>query len=325
MKILIKQRLVWVSILLLTFFNVAFAAEPALEKLTVILDWFPNPDHAPLIIAQQQGFFKELGLDVQLIGPADPTDPPKWVATGKADIGITYEPEFMEQVDHGLPLIRVGTLIDKPLDCIVALEESGIKSLADLKGKRIGSGTGGISGLMVKKMLEKSGLSSKDVDVVNVRYNLMQALLSHKVDAVAGMMRNVEVPQLESAGHQAAAFFPEDHGIPSYSVLIFIAHTDKLNDKRFPKFLSALQKAVAYLDLHPKETWEKFAKQYPEANNAVNREAWFATMPYFAEDPAEFDSEEWAHFADFMLKNQMIKKIQPMSRYAVVLRQQTAA
>lgn len=303
------------------FFAVSMAfAEGGTEKLTVILDWFPNPDHAPLIIAQQQGFFKELGLEVQLIGPADPTDPAKWVAARKADIGLTYEPEFMEQVDHGLPLIRVGTLIDKPLDCIVALQESGIKTLADLKGKRIGSGTGGISGVMIKTMLAKSGLSSKDVEVVNVRYNLTQALLSHKVDAVTGMMRNFEVPQLELSGYKAAAFFPEEHGIPSYSVLIFIAHTASVEDKRFPRFLAAIQKAVAYLDTHPKETWEQFAKQYPESNNEVNREAWFATMPYFAEDPASFDSEEWAHFAQFMFKNQMIKKIQPMSRYAVVLR-----
>lgn len=298
-----------------------FAKAP-LEKLTVILDWFPNPDHAPLIIAKQQGFFKEQGLDVELIGPADPTDPPKWVAAGKADIGITYEPEFMEQVDHGLPLIRIGTLIDKPLDCIVVLKDSGIKSIADLKGKRIGSGSGGLSSIMLKTMLTKQGLDEKSVELVNVRYNLAQALLSRKVDAVTGMMRNFEVPQLELIGKPTIAFFPEEHGIPNYSVLIFIANTAQVNDKRLPRFLEAVKKAVAYLDLHPRETWREFAKQYPESNNKVNHEAWFATMPYFAEDPAGFDQEEWERFAQFMLKNQMIKKIQPMSRYAVVLRDQ---
>src|SRR5437867_2667977 len=80
------------------FISLNVLAKTPTEKLTVILDWFPNPDHAPLIIAKQQGFFKEQGLEVELIGPSDPTDPPKWVAAGKADIGITYEPQFMEQV-----------------------------------------------------------------------------------------------------------------------------------------------------------------------------------------------------------------------------------
>lgn len=294
----------------------------ALDKLTVILDWFPNPDHAPLIIAKQQGFFKEQGLDVELIGPADPTDPPKWVAAGKADIGITYEPEFMEQVDQGLPLIRIGNLIDKPLDCIVVLKDSGIKSIADLKGKRIGSGSGSLSGIMLKAMLAHQGLDDKNVELVNVRYNLTQALLSRKVDAVTGMMRNFELPQLDLIGKKTIAFFPEEHGIPNYSVLIFIANTANVKDNRLPRFLEAVKKSVAYLDLHPRETWQAFAKQYPESNNKVNHEAWFATMPYFAEDPADFDDEEWQHFAQFMLKNQKIKKIQPMSRYAVVLRDQ---
>lgn len=322
-KIFLFQFLLLCILLFFSEFNLAAEKKPistSLQKLSVILDWFPNPDHAPLIIAQQQGFFKEQGLQVEIIGPADPTDPPKWVATGKADIGITYEPEFMEQVDRGLPLIRIGTLIDKPLDCLVVLEGSGIKSLADLKGKRIGSGTNGVSGIMIKNMLVRHGLEAKDVEVVNVRYNLTQALLSKKVDAVTGMMRNFEVPQLELSGHKVTTFFPEEHGVPNYSVLIFIANLANTQDDRFPRFLAAVKKAVAYLDAHPKETWGQFAMQYPESNNDVNKETWFATMPYFAEDPAGFDSDEWRRFAEFMQEHQLIKKVQPMSRYAIVLR-----
>lgn len=306
--------------ILFTLFSVTCFAATTTQKLKVVLDWFPNPDHAPLIIAQQQGFFKEQGLDVELIGPADPSDPPKWVATKKADIGVTYEPEFMQQIDHGLPLIRMGTLIDKPLDCIVALQESGIKTIADLKGKKIGAGSSGLSSVMVKTLLDKNGLKKDDVELINVKYNLTQALLSRKVDAVSGMMRNFEVPQLELTGHKIVTFFPEEHHIPNYSVLIFVTHIANINDTRLPKFLAAVKRAVKYLDAHPKETWQQFANQYPESNNEVNREAWFATMPYFAEDPADFNSHEWRSFAAFMFKNQMIKKVQDINRYAVVLR-----
>lgn len=287
----------------------------SLAKLKVVLDWFPNADHAPLIIAQEKGFFKEQGLDVELIGPADPSDPPKLVSARAADIGITYEPEFMEQVDRGLPLIRIGTLIDKPLDCIVALKSSGIKTLADLKGKRIGSGSNGLSSVMLKTVLDHAGLKENDVELINVKYNLTQALLSKQVDAVSGIMRNYEVPQIESVGQDIVAFFPEEYGIPNYSVLIFVTHIAHQNDPRFTKFLLAVKKATAYLDRHPEKSWILFAKKYPESNNSVNRAAWFATMPYFAEDPASFDREEWQQFAEFMFKHQMIKKIQALSRY----------
>ena len=308
------------TLCLLCFTSFVFAAAPKTpEKLTVILDWFPNPNHAPLIIAAQKGFFKEEGLEVKLIGPSDPTDPPKWIAAKKADIGITYEPELMEQIDRGLPLIRVGTLIDKPLNCMVVLKDSGIKNLADLKGKHIGSSSGGLSSVMIKAVLTNEGLSNKDVDLINVRYNLSQALLSHKVDAVTGMMRNFEVPQLELTNHKVIAFFPEEHGVPNYSELVFITHLDNVKDKRIPHFMAALKKAVAYLDEHPEETWLQFIKQYPEANNPVNREAWFTTMPYFAENPSEFDFEDWQRFAKFLKQNHLIKKIQPISRYAVMV------
>lgn len=308
---------------LLTCLSASVAAQSSLQKLTVILDWFPNPDHAPLVIAQQQGFFKEQGLDVDLIGPADPTDPPKWVAAGKADIGLTYEPEFLEQVDQGLPLITIGTLIDKPLNCLVALQDSQIKSPLDLKGKRIGISDMGLSSIMLKVMLEKQGLADKDVEIVNVRYNLTQALLSRKVDAVTGMMRNVEVPQLESKDKKVVTFFPEEHGIPNYSELVFITNTANIHDTRLPRFLAAVQKAVAWLDAYPEQSWQQFAKQYPEANNSVNREAWFATIPYFAEEPATFDRTEWQRFAQFMQQNQLIKKVQPVSRYAIALNTDT--
>ena len=110
-----KKLLLFISLL---FFSV-MASAATQQKLTVILDWFPNPDHAPLFVAKEHGFFKAQGLDVELMGPADPTDPPKLVAAGKADIAITYQPQFMEQVSQGLPLARLGILIGKDRKSVV--------------------------------------------------------------------------------------------------------------------------------------------------------------------------------------------------------------
>ena len=207
----------FIATMLCLLSGITFAAShPKSDKLTVILDWYTNPDHAPLVIAQQQGYFKEQGLDVALINPSDPNDPPKLVAAGKADIGITYEPEFMMQVDQGLPLISIGTLIDKPLNCLVMLKEGNIKSITALKGKKIATTSSGLSNILLKRMLELNGLSEKDVELVNVRYNLTQALLSHKVDAVNGMNRNIEVPAMEANDQHVTTFLPEDYGIPNY-------------------------------------------------------------------------------------------------------------
>ena len=79
-----------------------------------MLEWFVNPDHAPLIVAKEKGFFKDAGLDVELIPPADPNDPPKLVAAGKVDLGVSYQPQLHLQVSEGLPVVRVGTLVATP-------------------------------------------------------------------------------------------------------------------------------------------------------------------------------------------------------------------
>src|SRR3546814_4008758 len=108
----------------------------AADKLTLILDWFVNPDHGPIVIAEEQGYFAEAGLEVEVIAPADPSDPPKLVAAGKADLAVSYQPQLHLQVHEGLPLKRVGTLVATPLNCLLVLRDGPVESLADLEDRK---------------------------------------------------------------------------------------------------------------------------------------------------------------------------------------------
>jgi len=94
----------------------------AAEKLSLLLDWFVNPDHGPIMVAKEKGFFEAVDLDVEIIAPADPNDPPKLVASGQGDIAISYQPQLHIQVHEGLPLSRIGTLVATPLNALVVLE-----------------------------------------------------------------------------------------------------------------------------------------------------------------------------------------------------------
>lgn len=297
----------------------SLASAKALQPLTVLLDWFPNPTHAPLFVAQEQGFFKQQGLKVTLIGPADPADPPKLVAAGKADIAVDYQPEFMLQVAQGLPLVRIATLVATPLDCLVVLADGPIHSLRELKGKRIGYSVGATKSVMLDTMLQSVGLNTKDVTRVNAHYDLSQALLSKKVDAVTGIMRNYELLQLKLAGHPARAFYPEEHGVPSYNELILVTNKKELKDPRLPKFLRALDHGVEFLINHPQLSWEVFAKHHPELNNKLNHDAWFDTLPRFALRPAALDKQRFANFAKFLEQHKLVKHLPPVNQYAVVL------
>lgn len=298
-------------VLLSVFTTLSFAAQP--KQLTVVLDGLMQTNYAPLIIAEQQGYFKEKGLHVAFVSSDEAT-------TNDASVRIMSQPQLLKKVDQGAALVRIGTLMDKPLNCLVALKDSGIKTLADLKGKRIASSNDTLTTTMLKTVLTKHGLNDNDIALTPASTDLTQALLTHKVSAITGTMRNVDVPRLELQDRQAVAFFLEDHGVPSYNQLIFAVNKSSVHDKRFPLFLAAVKKAVRYLDEHPQQAWLSYINAYPEANTALNHDIWFATIPYFAEDPANFNSTEWHHFAQYMEKNQLIMKAQPISNYAVILR-----
>ena len=102
-------------------------AAVAAEPFTVLLDWFVNPDHAPLFVALEKGYFAEAGLEVKMIAPADPNDPPKLVAAGQADIAISYQPQLHMHVAQGLPLVRIGTLVATPLNSLVVLADGPVR------------------------------------------------------------------------------------------------------------------------------------------------------------------------------------------------------
>ncbi len=295
--------------------SICFSTAVYAEKLSVMLDWFPNPDHAPLIIAKEKGYFKEQGLDVDLISPADPHDPPKLTAAGKIDISISYEPHLMVFVDQGLPLISFGSLISQPLDCMLALKSSGIKTIHDLKGKKIAIGSNSIGNILLNTALKKASIKPTEVELITLNYNMTQALLTHKVDVITDVMRNVEIPELELKGQATVAFYPEDYGIPPYEVLIYITNKHKQHNPSLTKFLVATQKATAYLKAHPEESWSLFIKAYPEANNALNKRSWSVTIPYFSEHPSTFNKQAWLTFAKFMQENGLIKEAQSISNY----------
>jgi putative hydroxymethylpyrimidine transport system substrate-binding protein len=289
----------------------------AADKLTVLLDWFVNPDHAPLVIAKEGGYFERHGLDVDLIAPADPSAPPRLVAAGQGDIAVDYQPSLMLQVKEGLPLVRFGTLIASPLNCLIVLQDGPVKSIADLKGKKIGYSVASFQDAYLDAILKSGGLTRQDVTEVNVNFNLVTALLSGQVDAAIDGYRNFELIQLRQEGKPGLAFYPEDHGVPPYDELIYVVARDKVKDPRLPRFLAAVKEATAFIVAHPHEARDMFMKSHPDLNDALNREAFGATLPFFARDPAPLDAARYDRFAAFLKDNGLLDAVPAIATYAI--------
>ena len=309
-----KKTISKITLSLLLLSSTAFADK---EKVSLLLDWFVNPDHAAIIIAQQKGFFEKNNLEVEIMEPADPTMPPKLVAAKKADLAVDYQPQLQMQVAEGLPLVRIATLVNSPLNSLIVLKNSGINKIEDLKGKKVGYSVSGFETVLLDAMLKSANLSEKDVELVNVNFSLSPSLMSKQVDAVIGAFRNFELNQLKLEKEEGKVFLPEDYGVPKYDELIVVANKDTVSQVKYKNFVKSLQEATNYLKENPKESWEAFISYKPkELDNELNRLAWADTLPYLAPNPATFDKKVYEQMALFMKQNKLIETLPSLDEYA---------
>ena len=319
MRFSIPAALVALALVLTTAPAAPARAQDDSAALTLIVDWFLNPDHAPIVVAQEKGYFADAGLDVTIREPADPNNPPKLVAAGKADLAVSYQPQLHLHADAGLPLQRIGTLVATPLNTVLALDGGPVQEIADLKGRKVGFSVGGFEEVVLGTLLESAGLSREDVELVNVNFSLSPALLSQRVAAVVGAYRNFELNQLEIEGAKGRAFYPEEHGVPAYDELIFVAHEDRTDDPALRAFIDAVARGVQYLVNHPAESYDLFVGAHPDLDDELNRKAWTDTLPRFALRPAALDTARYARFADFLHQRGLIDTPPPVDTYAVEL------
>lgn len=289
----------------------------AADKMTVLLDWFVNPDHGPLIIAEEKGYFSDVGLEVEIVAPADPSAPPKLVAAGQAELAISYQPQLHLQIAGGLPLLRVGTLVATPLNCLLILENGPIKTPADLKGKKIGFSVAGVEEALLVTILSRYGVSLDDVELINVNFSLSPALMSKQVDAVIGAFRNFELNQMDIENVPGRCIYIEEEGVPAYDELIYVANPDRMDRDMLARFMRATELATQYIINNPEESWEIFAATSKELQNELNRRAWRDTLPRFALRPAAFDAGRYLAFQDFLAEAGLISETVPISRIAV--------
>ena len=212
------------------------------EKLTLTLDWTPNPDHIGIYDAQETGLFARAGLDVTIRSPSDPTAPLKLVGVGKSDLAVSYEQELFFAAAKKLPVVAVAAVVPQPLNSFMTIDPK-IRSLRNLKGKTIG-----ITGVpsdyaTLDTALHTAGLTRTDVKVVTVGYNLLPALLAHRVDAVLGVYRNVEGIQLQLRGLDPTIIPVDRAGVPSYDELVLVANKTRLHDH--PAYRSEVKRFVA--------------------------------------------------------------------------------
>ncbi|MCS7240112.1 MAG: ABC transporter substrate-binding protein [Candidatus Bipolaricaulota bacterium] len=279
----------------------------------IVLDFYPNPNHIPLYVARELGFFREEGVEVEFIVPTDPSAPAKLVAAKVAEMGLTPQMNFFLAREEGLPLVSVGALIDGALGGLLSLREFGIETLPDLRGKRIGYSLEPLEPLLWRTMLAQAGLSPQEYALVYTGMSTVPALLSGAVQAI-GAFRNYEPIAVELLGFTPVFFAQEDYGVPNTYELLFVVHPDTLT-QRLPEVqgaLRAIARGIEYTRAHPEESFSLFVGVFPELADELNRRSFAATLPLYAVSTRHDDPARWETMQTFLIAAGMVKKAYPL-------------
>ncbi|MCW3011086.1 MAG: transporter substrate-binding protein [Solirubrobacterales bacterium] len=287
---------------------------PKREKLTLVLDYFPNADHVGIYAAEATGAFERAGLDVDIRVPGDPSEPLKLVAAGRADLAISYEPELFLARDKGVELVGIGAIAQKPLTSIISLGSAKIRRPSDLDGKTVGTAGIPYQSAYLKTILEGAGVDPKRVKEVDVGFNLVPSLLSKKVDAVLGAFWNYEGIQLEREDKDPSIIRVEQAGVPTYDELILVADQEQLGKRGrvFRRFIQALRQGTEAVRADADAGLDPLLAANPDLERGLQAAVVKATLPvFFPEDPRRpfgwQDPEEWRLYGAWMRENELVE------------------
>jgi putative hydroxymethylpyrimidine transport system substrate-binding protein len=283
------------------------------KPFTVMLDFFPNADHAALYSALAHGDFKAVGLDVKPEAPAEPSEPLKLLAAGRVDLAISYEPELLLARDKGLKLVSIGALVQRPLTSIIALPGKHVASVAQLAGKRVGTAGIPYQAAELHTALEHAGVAPGSVREANVGFNLIPAMLSGQVDATLGGFWNYEGIQLRLM-HKHPVVIPIDEaGVPSYDELVLVVRQNeaRADGVDLRAFLQALTRGEREVRADPVAATETLLKASPSLERKLQlesiRQTLPAAVPSEAGKPFGWQSPSaWAAFGNWMFDHKLL-------------------
>jgi putative hydroxymethylpyrimidine transport system substrate-binding protein len=291
------------------------ALEPSGSKrVELMLDYFPNADHAGIYAAEAGGHFEQAGLDVEIRQPPDPAAPLKQLAAGRVDLAISYEPEVLRARDQGLNVVSIGAIVQEPLTSIVSLPGAKIARPADLKGKTVGTAGIDYQSAYLRTILSEAGVPPDTVKERNVGFSLVPALLTGKVDAVLGAFWNYEGTELRLRGKRPRIIRMDEAGVPPYNELVLVANGDALgrDESKLRAFVGALSRGTRDLRRDPDRAIDGLLEANPDLDPELQRAAVKVTLPlFFPPQGKPFgwqDPEAWDAFGAWMQDNDLLER-----------------
>lgn len=284
------------------------------QKIKIVLDWVPNTNHTGLYVAKDLGYFKEEGLDVEIVQPPEGSTT-ALIGAGGAEFGISFQDTLAKSFakESPVPVTAVAAILQHNTSGIISLKEKGIDSPKKLEGKKYATWEDNIEQAILKKLVtDDKGDFSK---VKLIPYTI--------TDVVTGLKTNVDAVWVyyawdgiatERAGLQTNFLKIRDYGeeLDYYSPVI-IANNDflKKNPEIAKKVLKAIKKGYEYAMKNPEESAKILVKNSPELdiNLVTVSQKWISKE--YQSDAKEWgiiDGNRWNRFYEWLYKNKAVER-----------------
>lgn len=310
-----KAVILIISLLLITGSLSGCQSQPSKEpmtKITVVLDWVPNTNHTGLYAARDLGYYRDQGLEVDIIQPSEGGSA-QLIAAGKGDFGISYQEEVTAARSQNIPVVAIAAVIQHNTSGFASPVEKNIKTPRDFEGKTYGGWGSPAESAMIKALMDKHGADFTKVNMLNIGASDFFTSIQKDVDftwiywgwtGIEAEQRNMDLNFIRLQDEYQALDF--------YTPVIIASEKQlKENPDIVKKFIQATSQGYIYAINHPDQAAELLLKAVPE----LNREMVLASQKYLA---AEYQSDAprwgqmksavWKSYADFMFDNQLIEK-----------------
>lgn len=255
------------------------------RRTTLLLNWYANPYHTPIFVAQELGYYRDEGLQLAILEPNDPSDVTEIVGLGSVDIGLKAMIHTIAARAKGFPVVSVGTLLDEPPTGLIALRSSGIRTFADIVGKRIGY-IGEFGKVIIHDLAKHAGIALDNFEMVKVGMNVTDAICRGVIDAGMGFI-NFQQVELESlAGDTIMLRVDQLAGLGCccFCSIQFIVHQDIIAEQpdMLTRFLRATLRGAAYTTESPDAAYDVLCSNKPRLRTEMYHKIFQRTLPFFS-------------------------------------------
>ena len=297
-------------LLIIVFTLISCSNEQELIDISLALDWYPNSNHAGIYYGIDNGYFEENDINVDVYTPSDPASILQTVASGRDEFGISYQPDLLLARSEGIPVVAVHSIVKTPLNSIMTLGDSGIDNPSKLKNKTIGYPGIPLNIGILSSILEEQDLTIDDVELVDVGFDLVPALLSERVDAIIGAFWSHESILIELEGREVNILKFEEWGIPKYHELVLVTSEEyfKNNEEIVEKFVDAFSRGYEKSIENNDESMEALIAAFPEVNVELETQGIKLLSPLWQESFDSDGMDNWNKFGDWMKDKGLISE-----------------